>query len=141
MPRDLVTSLVSSLCHNNTVITNASNKRLTHQNDILHWLNPHVALRSFSEVNSGIFPFLFHLLPKTKSSRNELESSGFVYGDDVGVYLFTFLTWTTLIAKVEPLMVVITLQIISSDGKDWTSHRFHTDYFITEYFFFLYAFI
>ncbi len=49
--------------------------------------------------------------------------------------MFACLTWSIVISKAEPLVGVITLQIMSSDEKDLTLRWFHMDYFIREYVF------
>ncbi len=59
----------------------------------------------------------------------------FVYGGDVGVYISARLTWMFKIWKAELLVGVATLEIMSLDGKNWSSRWFHTDYFIREYLF------
>ncbi len=60
------------ICYNNTITTDASNKTSTHVNYLLHWIKPHVASCSSSEVNSGLF-LSARLLPETKSSRDDLH--------------------------------------------------------------------
>ncbi len=63
------------------------------ENHLLCWLKTCIASRSSSDVNSGLFLWTC-LLPETKSILDELdESSRFVYGGDVGVYVFAHLTW------------------------------------------------
>lgn len=56
-----------------------------------------IASHSSSEVNSGLFLSTRHL-PKVKSILDELdESFCFVYGGDVGIYIFAYLTWMIII--------------------------------------------
>ncbi len=51
------------------------------------------------------------------------------------IYMFVHLTWPIIIWRVTLFVGMITLQVMSSDGKDWTSGWFHTDCFIREYLF------
>ncbi len=84
--------MCSSLCHNN-ILSNANKKHyLLCLNDLLCWIKWHVASCSSSEVNSGLF-LSACLFQKMKSSLDELdESSHFVDGGDVGVYMSACLT-------------------------------------------------
>ncbi len=79
---------------------------------------------SSSELNSGLF-LSARLLPETNSSRDEL--------------LFTRRRCGRLHARVscgclesekcDRLVGLTALEIMSWDGKNWTSRWFHTDYF------------
>ncbi len=101
------------LSHNNSITTNESN--LTHQ-------------------NSGLF-LSACLLPKTKSSRDELES---LFKE---VRASARLTWTIVISKAGSACGHDHIRDNKLDRKNWSSLWFHTDYFIREYLFhFIHAF-